>query len=84
MNTADGKYLFKPNSIDTSQLWRDETKLADFSMDNKGDFIVSWLQTREQVLEADAAIGYSLSVAFRTGAQGIWSMLLYGLEAIPD
>lgn len=83
--TQDGEYLFKPNSIATTQLRRDGTKLADFSMDDdEGDFIVYWIQTRERVLSADAAIGYALSVAFRTGALGFWSMLLRGAEALPN
>ncbi|GAA1959532.1 hypothetical protein GCM10009754_32560 [Amycolatopsis minnesotensis] len=80
-----GEYLFKPNSIATTQLLRDGTKLADFSMDDdEGDFIVHWIQTRERVLSVDAAVGYALPVAFRTGALGFWSMLLRGAEALPD
>ncbi|WP_158887489.1 hypothetical protein [Amycolatopsis anabasis] len=85
VTTPEADYLFKPNSIATTGLVRNGTKLADFSMDDdEGDFIVYWIQERRNVLPADAAIGYALSVAFRTGAMGFFSLLTRGAEALPQ
>lgn len=85
VRTEDTEYLFKPNSIATTQLRRDNVKLADFSMDDDdGDFLVYWISTRDRALPIDASLGYALSIAFRTGALGVWSMLLRGAEALPD
>ncbi|ATY13021.1 hypothetical protein CU254_23175 [Amycolatopsis sp. AA4] len=80
--TADGKrYRFKPNSIATSQLIRDGKKVFEPSMDDEdGDFLVQWLVNRDDTEPADAAIGYALAVAFRTGAMSLFSMLLSGAE----
>lgn len=42
-----------------------------------------WQAGREESRPADAAIGYALSVAFRTGALGIFTVLLNGSENVP-
>lgn len=83
---ADTHYSFVPDSDDTTQLRRDSTKLASFELlDVKGgdEFIVRWLVERDDTRPGDAAIGYALSVAFRTGAVGIITVLTNGSENVP-
>lgn len=82
---AGTHYKFTPNSITTTQLIRDGANIVEFSMDDEdGDFLVQWLAKREDSQPADAAIGYALSVAFRTGAMGFFSLLINAAETMPD
>lgn len=75
------RYRFKPNSIATSQLIRDGKKIFEPSMDDEdGSFLVQWLVNRDDTEPVDAAIGYALAVAFRTGAMSLFGMLLSGAE----
>jgi hypothetical protein len=87
IDVTNGKihYRFRPNSVATAQLVRDGAKIVEFSMrDEDGDFLVQWLVERDDSQPADAAVGYALSVAFRTGAMSAHSALLHGLaELLP-
>lgn len=80
---AGTRYRFTPDSDDDTQLRRDGAKIASFFMDGEGRFTVHWQAERDDSQPADAAIGYALSVAFRTGAMGIFSVLLNGSENVP-
>ncbi|MBP2328061.1 hypothetical protein JOF56_008446 [Kibdelosporangium banguiense] len=74
---AGTHYRFTPDSDETAELSREGAEIAVFRMeDTNGEFSVGWLADDSQ--PADAAIGYALSVAFRTGAMGAISMLLNG------
>lgn len=86
VSVAGTKYRFKPNSIATSQLIRAGKKIFEPSMDDEhGDFLVQWLVSRADTEPADAAIGYALAVAFRTGAANLVSALINGAEmTLPD
>lgn len=85
LTLAGTYYKFVPNSIATTQLRRNGAKIAEFSMgDDEGDFLMQWLQKRDDSQPADAAIGYALSVAFRTGALGFFSLLVNGTEVLPS
>ncbi|MET0136458.1 MAG: hypothetical protein ABW215_22965 [Kibdelosporangium sp.] len=80
---AGTHYSFTPDSDDDTQLRRDSAKIASFAMDAEGEFTVRWQAERDDSQPADAAIGYALSVAFHTGAMGIFSVLLNGSENVP-
>jgi hypothetical protein len=81
---AGAHYKFMPDSADATQLWRDGAKIASFSLDDAdGTFVVHWQTDRDDSQPADAALGYALSAAFRTGATGIFSLLLNGSENVP-
>ncbi|MFC5286494.1 hypothetical protein ACFPM7_05475 [Actinokineospora guangxiensis] len=78
---AGTRYRFAPNSVATSRLVRAGRKVFELSMgDEDGDFLVQWLINRDDTEGADAAIGYALSVAFRTGAMGLFTLLLNGAD----
>ena len=82
--TVDGtRYRFTPDDDDYTQLKRGGAKIASFWMDGEGKFTVHWHAERDDLRPADAAIGYALSVAFRTGALGILDVLLHGSENVP-
>jgi hypothetical protein len=83
LTLAGTHYRFTPDSDDDTQLRRDGAEIASFSMDGEGKFAVHWRAGRDDSQPADAAIGYALSVAFRTGAMGIFSVLLNGSENVP-
>jgi hypothetical protein len=80
---AETHYRFTPDDDDDTQLRRDGARIASFTMDGEGKFTVHWQTERDDSQPADAAIGYALSVAFRTGALGIFSVLLNGTENVP-
>ncbi|GAA1033624.1 MULTISPECIES: hypothetical protein [Amycolatopsis] len=83
LKLAGKRYRFAPNSIATSQLIRDGRRIFEPSMDDEdGDFLVQWLVNRDDTEPADAAIGYALAVAFRTGAMGFLSLLINGAEMV--
>lgn len=83
LTLAGTHYKFTPDSDDDTLLKRDGIPTASFSMDGEGTFAVYWQADRDDSQPADAAIGYALSVAFRTGALGIFSVLLNGSENVP-
>jgi hypothetical protein len=83
LTLAGTHYRFTPDDDDSTQLRRDGATIASFSMDGEGKFTVHWQAERDDSQPADAAIGYALSVAFRTGALGIFSVLLNGSENVP-
>jgi hypothetical protein len=84
LTLAGTHYRFTPDDDDSAQLRRDGATIASFSMDDAdGEFTVHWQAERDDSQPADAAIGYALSVAFRTGAMGIFSVLLNGSEDVP-
>ncbi|OLF07057.1 hypothetical protein [Actinophytocola xanthii] len=76
-------YRFMPDDDHDTQLTRDGATIASFSMAGDGTFTVYWQAEPDDAQPADAAIGYALSVAFRTGALGIFSVLLNGSENVP-
>jgi hypothetical protein len=80
---ARENFRFTPDDDDSTRLRRDGATIASFSMDGEGKFTVHWQAERDDSQPADAAIGYALSVAFRTGAMGIFSVLLNGSENVP-
>ncbi|ROS44140.1 hypothetical protein [Amycolatopsis thermoflava] len=83
MTLAGTHYRFTPDSDDYTLLKRDGAKIASFGLDTAGKFTVFWQARREDSRPADAAIGYALSTAFRTGALGIFTVLLNGSENVP-
>ncbi|WP_435582286.1 hypothetical protein [Amycolatopsis thermoflava] len=80
---AGTHYRFTPDSDDYTLLKRDGAGIASFGLDTAGKFTVFWQARREDSRPADAAIGYALSAAFRTGALGIFTVLLNGSENVP-
>jgi hypothetical protein len=80
LTLAGTHYRFTPDDDDSTQLSRDGAKIASFAMDVEGTFTVYWQTERDDSQPADAAIGYALSMAFRTGARGIFDVLLNGSE----
>jgi hypothetical protein len=83
LTLAGTHYEFTPDDDDDTQLRRNGATIASFSMDVDGKFTVHWQTERDDSQPADAAIGYALSAAFRTGAKGIFSVLLNGSENVP-
>jgi hypothetical protein len=82
LTLARTHYTFIPDDDTDTQFVRDGVRIASFSMDGEGRFTVHWQAERDDSQPADAAIGYALSVAFRTGAMGIFSVLLNGSENV--
>lgn len=80
LTVGETHYRFTPDDTDSSQLLRDGTEVASFEIDVEGTFAVHW---QAGSLPADAAVGYALSVAFRTGAEGIFGVLLNGSDVVP-
>ncbi|MFF0146025.1 hypothetical protein ATK36_0519 [Amycolatopsis sulphurea] len=83
LTLAGTHYEFTPDDDDDTRLRRNGAAIASFAMDVEGQFTVHWQAERDDAQPADAAIGYALSVAFRTGAKGIVSVLLNGSENVP-
>ncbi|MBO1417822.1 hypothetical protein [Streptomyces sp. FH025] len=74
-------YVLLPDSIPSSRLTRDGTRLGDFSSDGDEIVIAEWkdgVPTRP----ADAAIGYVLSSAFGTGGQPTWMLFAEAVSAV--
>ncbi|CAM4102766.1 hypothetical protein KIPE111705_40410 [Kibdelosporangium persicum] len=83
LTLAGTRYEFTPDDDDATQLRRNGATIASFHMDDDGKFTVHWLAERDDSQPADAAIGYALSVGFRTGAKGVFTVLLNGSENVP-
>ncbi|MFB8118772.1 hypothetical protein ACFQ6U_16505 [Streptomyces sp. NPDC056465] len=71
------RYALVPDSVPSSRLTRDGTRLGDFSSDGDETVVAEWVQghTAPTARPADASIGYALAAAFGTGGQPAWMML---------
>jgi hypothetical protein len=75
-------YLFRPKSPDSSRLFRDGVRLADFEL-RDGTIDVTW-HAQTTPAAPDVAVGHALAAAFGTGAQFFIMLLLDLLGHVPD
>ncbi|MET8299260.1 hypothetical protein ABZ729_16325 [Streptomyces sp. NPDC006678] len=74
----DTTYRLVPDSIPGSRLLRDGQHIGDFASDGDGIVLAEWKEGAE-VRPVEAAVGYALAVAFGTGAQPMWMLVLDAL-----
>jgi hypothetical protein len=77
---AGTHYRLQPDSVPSSRLTRDGTRLGDFSSDGDETVIAEW-QDDATPTATDAALGYTLAAAFGTGGQPMWMMLVETVSA---
>ena len=77
---AHTHYRLQPDSVPSSRLTRNGTRLGDFSSDGDETVIAEW-QADATPTATDAALGYTLAAAFGTGGQPMWMMLVDTVSA---
>lgn len=75
-------YRFVANSSATAQLRRGDLKVADLSLGDDGDVFAHWLITKQESKPEDAAIGYTLAIAFGTGSLSLLGFLVEAVGAL--